>query len=287
MYIMDKEKRQNDREGSEEKDFSGSLEELEDTGEPLSLEELVDLGVFEPMPVDELTDLIETEQKDESPNEWDLASLYYQRGCARDWDSDATAAEEDYIRASKILESINDDTDKLNQLTLLVQCYDVLGNLYSYTKQNEKAFSAYTKGIEVASTPLCCYGSLGDMFYKRGLRAFADNRFSEALEDFCAAINEQPDNWEMLTLRGICYFILGQFQDAICDYSKALLTKPEDLSGFDKTSRKLIQEYCFFQNKRAEDKSAILELRAQCFEEIGLFDKAIADRKQAREEDAE
>ena len=284
MHIMDKEKRQNDGEGSEGKDFSDSLEQQEDVSEPLSLEELVDFGIFEPMPVDELTDLIEAEQKEESPDKWDLASLYYQRGCARDWDSDSNAAEEDYIRAIKVLEPI-DDTDKLNQLSLLAQVYDVLGNLYSYTKQNEKAFSGYTKSIEVHSSR--GYGSLGDTFYKRGLCAFADKRFSEALQDFCAAIYEKPDNWEMLTLRGTCYYLLGQFQDAISDYSKALLTKPEDLSSFDEAACKLIQKYSFFPEKRAEHKAVILELRARCFEEVGLFDKALADRTQATEEDAE
>ena len=231
---------------------------------------------FKPLTVAELTELIETDLKLENPDVMILGSLYDQRGGARDWDSDFIAAEEDYIRAIELLESINDDFDRCNQLNYLQHAYECLGNLYCYTKQNEKADRTYTKGIECDG-----HGSVVNLLYKRGVCALKEGHFAEALQDFSAAISKGPNNWKLLMYRGICYFHLEEFQNAICDFTEALLTESKDLSELNEFSRKFIQTFSCFSEMEAKHKAEILELRAQCFEQLDRFDEALADYDQA------
>jgi putative GTP pyrophosphokinase len=64
------------------------------------------------------------------------------------------------------------------------------------------------------------------IFKHRGMACFAESRYDEALEDFSAAMQLDPQCHKSAYYRGVVYSVKKNYSAAIDDFSRALLIQP-------------------------------------------------------------
>jgi tetratricopeptide (TPR) repeat protein len=130
---------------------------------------------------------------------------------------------------------------------------------------------------------------LASAYYSRGTAYRQKGRFTEAVDDFNAAINANPTLIDAYGERGITFTILGRFNDAIPDFSRVIEAYPR--LAYPYYNRGLCYELIGLDDLAIEDitKSIEIEPRADFrYERRGtiyfrkkLIDQALADYEQA------
>merc|ERR1711920_139774 len=94
------------------------------------------------------------------------------------------------------------------------------GLSYVEERQFEGAKKCFASAIEF--DPCARY------FNNRGLASYHLQQYDEAISDFSAAIETEPDNASIHFNRGNARFRLEQHEDALVDYSEAIRLEPDN-----------------------------------------------------------
>lgn len=130
---------------------------------------------------------------------------------------------------------------------------------------------------------------LASAHYSRGTAYRQKGRFTEAVDDFNAAINANPSLIDAYGERGITFTILGRFNDAISDFTRVLEAYPR--LAYPYYNRGLCYELIGLDDLAIEDITTSIEIEPRSefrYERRGTIyfrrkqmDRALADYEQA------
>ena len=119
---------------------------------------------------------------------------------------------------------IEEITKKIKKEKRNAELYYKRGELYSYVYENKKAYSDYTKAIELNPNK--------GLYYVGRAIIYKDNEIKKAEEDIAKAL-ELSDDLETYKATGVYYAIKDEYESAIEMYKKALLMKLSDKETMD------------------------------------------------------
>jgi len=116
-------------------------------------------------------------------------------------------------------------------------------------------------------------------------------RYRESIDDLDFVIQSDTNNVDALGTRGNSYNTLGEYEKAISDYNRALSIDPKVFQAysnraqaylFSKQYRRAIDDYTkYFVNRPDDIDYTSLNNRGICYENLGMYSKALEDFSEA------
>lgn len=231
------------------------------------------------------------------------APVFYDRAIVRSTMKDNSGATQDYLQAVALLPEITRQRNQFGDtVSLLGNAAVLLKGLYSqkqvdsvsavgYWQRAENLFES--EGLEEEALQAVDYsiqlfpGKEQSLFTRAKIYYFFEN-LSKALQDINKAIelNNQKNNAAYFHLRGLIYYQMENPQKARTEFDKAIGLDPENASyyyerAFASADINNYAEALADMNKAmsmdAETKVPYLIARANFYNQLGQFDKALAD----------
>jgi len=104
------------------------------------------------------------------------------------------------------------------------QSHGVQGSLFLLSGEYDKAFSHFSRALEINPRDARNYVGRGLTYEKKG-------QYDEAISDYTKAIKIDPKNGQAYFNRGSAYGKKGQYDQAISDYTKAIEINPKSAAA--------------------------------------------------------
>lgn len=207
------------------------------------------------------------------------------------------AKTDNYEQAIKILKGLSRKNFKLDTVNYTIgSCYFSYGGYFS-RKQNdqEKAKESYEKAINYYNNAINSNMQYFDAYVEKQKALHNLNRYDQALVVLNTAINLFPDSISLICNRGIEKMYLGDLIGAMTDLNKSIQSNKLDSLDFASAYRfrgnlylkkgktdEAIDDLTSALKYNPKDEY-VLVIRAECYKEKGLKDKACEDYRKAAE----
>ncbi|WP_373494561.1 tetratricopeptide repeat protein [Aquiflexum sp.] len=112
-----------------------------------------------------------------------------------------------------------------------------LGNILQRENRIQEAIKAYSDAIAYSKINGEDYPLVWAYHFNRGNCFLKSNQFKKAIPDYTYALNLSPDNPDILTNRGFCYYKTDRKPEACLDWNEAVRFG-------NKTTNKYLQSFC-------------------------------------------
>jgi tetratricopeptide (TPR) repeat protein len=90
----------------------------------------------------------------------------------------------------------------------------------------DEALHDYQAALKLASTRPDIIERVVQLISQKAIESFNKRQYEIALSYFGQALELSPNQAQLLTKRGKCYFEMQRYQDALADYNAALVLDP-------------------------------------------------------------
>ncbi|MGD9146785.1 MAG: tetratricopeptide repeat protein [Anaerolineae bacterium] len=97
--------------------------------------------------------------------------------------------------------------------------------------------------LMIMSLSMCGQSEPAEDHFKRGNELSLSGEFEEAVAEYEQALEDEPENVDVLSNLGVAYYNLGQLDKAIEQYSKAIEIAPKDADIRSNLAAAYVQQY--------------------------------------------
>lgn len=121
--------------------------------------------------------------------------------------------------------------------------------------------------------------------YRAGIEAYKTGQYENAVQELTKVIDKEPENLDAFRIRGSSFMKLNRYDDAVRDFEKAVVLAPDrdgvysDLGTawyYSKNYEKALENYNI-EIRKGHRNHLVFFNRALCLEQLGQFNKALAD----------
>jgi tetratricopeptide (TPR) repeat protein len=139
----------------------------------------------------------------------------------------------------KALALVDNGKDTSNLTSILYVIFQEKGRAFTGLKKNEEAVKCYEEAIKYINKALENKPDDINLLNNKGSYLFRLKKFEDSIKCFDKALNINKDDYYALSNKGVVLHNLGRFKEAIEYYDKALKIKPDDTWCLDNKEKAL------------------------------------------------